>query len=65
MKKIFDFSTHSEFDQSFEQLQNNVEFQRLNDKFKVKPFYLKYKGLKTLLLLQCTGIQSSSEFGRL
>jgi hypothetical protein len=49
MKKIFDFSTHSEFDQSFEHLQNNVEFQRLNDKFKVKPFYLKYKGLKTFL----------------
>ena len=49
MKKIFDFSTQSEFDQSFEQLQNNVGFQRLNDKFKVKPFYLKYKGLKTFL----------------
>ena len=46
MKKVFDFQTQSEFDQSFEQLQNNVGFQRLNDKFKVKPFYLKYKGVK-------------------
>jgi hypothetical protein len=49
MKKVFDFSTQSEFDQSFEQLQNNVDFQRLNDKFTVKPFYLKYKGLKVFL----------------
>jgi hypothetical protein len=49
MKKIFDFSTNSQFDASFEQLQNNADFQRLNEKFKVKPFYLKYKGLKTSL----------------
>jgi hypothetical protein len=49
MKKIFDFSTNSQFDASFEQLQNNADFQRLNEKFKIKPFYLKYKGLKTFL----------------
>jgi hypothetical protein len=49
MEKLFEFQTSSKFDKSFENLINSDDFQKLNSKFEVKPFYLKYKGLKRFL----------------
>lgn len=49
MQKNFDFQNDSQFTQAYEDLLTSTDFQRLQDKYTVKPFYFKYKSLKMLL----------------
>jgi hypothetical protein len=45
----FNFQNESEFENAYQDLITQTDFKRLADKFTVKPFYFKYKPLKTFL----------------
>ncbi len=49
MEAKFEFQSESPFETAYENLLTSQDFQRLEEKFKVKPFYFKFKQLKTFL----------------
>ena len=49
--KIFNLQTKNDFTANFDEITHNSAFQTLNDKFTVKPFFVKYKALKNFLAL--------------
>jgi hypothetical protein len=62
--KIFNLQTKNDFAANFNQITESNDFQNLNDKFTVKPFFVKYKAFKRFLnvfsyLIHCITIAVS------
>lgn len=49
MESKFSFQDNSEFEQAYEDLLTSQDFQRLQNKYTVKPYYFKFKDLKRFL----------------
>ena len=52
----FEIPTNNEYQSAYEQFLDTTLFGRLQDKFEVKPFYLRYKTLRSVMLVSSFGI---------